>query len=274
MRRRWPLRPDLPLPLDDAGECRAPSELTSAPFAVTARLRRPPIRRYAARMVSDSGNDGHRARLRQRLFDGGGDALLDHELVEYLLALAIPRRDTKPLAKRLLAEHGGLGRLLSLPPDTLRRSGLGDNAVAALKIVQASALRLLRVEAQSRPVLAGWTALIDYLHADMAHLDVERVRVLHLNGKNVLIRDELVSEGSIDQAPVSIREVMKRALELGSASLILVHNHPSGDAAPSRQDIALTRDVAEAARRLGISVHDHVVIGANGHASLRALGLM
>ena len=217
---------------------------------------------------------GHRARLRRRLIEGGPEALLDHELVEYLLALAIPRRDTKPLARKLLAEFGGLGPLLAADPESLARAELTDGVIAALKIAEASALRLLRSRASERPVLTNWQALADYLHADMAHRLVERVRVLHLNTKNALIRDELVSEGSIDQAAVHVREIVRRALELGSAALILVHNHPSGDPEPSRQDISLTRDLVAALKPLGISVHDHVVVGSKGQASLRALGLI
>ncbi|KKC27813.1 RadC family protein [Sphingomonas sp. SRS2] len=217
---------------------------------------------------------GHRARLRRRLIEGGPEALLDHELVEYLLALAIPRRDTKPMARKLLAEFGGLGPLLSADPESLARAELSDGVIAALKIAEASALRLLRSRAADRPILTNWQALADYLHADMAHRLVERVRVLHLNTKNALIRDELVSEGSIDQAAVHVREIVRRALELGSAALILVHNHPSGDPEPSRQDIGLTRELIAALKPLGISVHDHVVVGSKGQASLRALGLI
>jgi DNA repair protein RadC len=150
---------------------------------------------------------GHRARLRQRLFKGGPDALLDHELVEYLLALALPRRDTKPLAKKLMHEFGGYGGLLSADPQAIARVGeISEGAVAALKIAQASALRLLRSEVASRPVLESWQALLDYLHADMAHEPIERVRVLFLNSKNMLIRDEKMSQGSVDEAAVYIRE--------------------------------------------------------------------
>lgn len=217
---------------------------------------------------------GHRGRLRQRLIDGGPDALLDHELVEYLLALAIPRRDTKPMARALIDEFGGLGPLLSADPETLARAGLSEGVVAALKIAEASALRLLKGRLKERPILSDWQALADYLRADMAHRAVERVRVLHLNSKNMLIRDELVSEGSIDQAAVHVREVIKRALELNSAALIIVHNHPSGDPQPSRQDIALTRELVAAAKPLGISIHDHIVVGGDKQASLRALGLI
>jgi DNA repair protein RadC len=220
-------------------------------------------------------NSGHRARLRQRLFEGGPDALLDHELVEYLLALAIPRRDTKPLAKALLHEFGGLAALLTADAEAIARvPGMGETSVAALKATHAAALRLLRGEVAQRPVLANWQALLDYLRADMAHHAIERVRVLHLNSKNMLIRDELMNEGSVDEAPVYVREVIRRAIDLGSAAIILVHNHPSGDPSPSRADIEITRAVAEAGKRLGITVHDHIIIGTEGHTSLRAQGLI
>jgi DNA repair protein RadC len=223
---------------------------------------------------ADDGK-GHRERLRKRLIDGGGDALLEHELIELLLTYAIPRIDTKPIAKRLLREFGGLGGLLSADAEALvRNGGIGERAAAALKIVQATALRLLRSEVESRPVLGSWQALLDYLRADMAHLATERVRVLHLNSRNMLIRDEVMAEGSIDQAVVHIREVIRRAIDLGSAAIILVHNHPSGDPAPSRADIALTRDIVQAGSKLGIQVHDHVIIGAQGHSSMKAMGLL
>jgi DNA repair protein RadC len=218
---------------------------------------------------------GHRARLRARLLGGDVEGMADYELVEYLLALAIPRRDTKPLAKALLREFGSLAQLVSADPESLRRvEGMGDTAIAALKIVQAASLRMLKGEFRDKPLLSSWDALLDWLRADMAPIEVERVRVLYLNSRNMLIRDELVSEGSIDQSAIYVREVVKRALELGAAALILVHNHPSGNPEPSRQDIAITRDIAEAAARLGIAVHDHIIIGGTGYRSLRALGLL
>jgi DNA repair protein RadC len=218
---------------------------------------------------------GHRARLRKRLIEGGGDALLDHELIEYLLALAIPRRDTKPLAKKLLHEFGGISGLLTADGESLARSGgLGETAVAAIKIVQAASLRMLSDPIRNKPILSNWQALLDYLRVDMASLTIERVRVLHLNSRNMLIRDEVMSEGSIDQAAVYVREVIRRAIDLGSVAIILVHNHPSGDPAPSRADIQLTKDIAEAGRKLGIVVHDHIIIGADKHTSLRAAGLI
>jgi DNA repair protein RadC len=227
--------------------------------------------------MADLSTDGtgHRARLRRRLFEGGPDALLDHELVEYLLALALPRRDTKPLAKKLIHAFGGYGGLLTADPEAIARVGeLSEGAVGALKIAQASALRLLRSEVQARPVLGSWQALLDYLHADMAHEPIERVRVLFLNSKNMLIRDEKMSEGSVDEAAVYIREIMRRALDCHATAIIIVHNHPSGDPSPSQQDIRLTRDLVEAGRHLRVAVHDHVIIGAKGHSSLRAMGLI
>lgn len=223
----------------------------------------------------EGGGDhaGHRARLRQRLLGGAG--LLDHELIEYLLATAIPRRDTKPLAKDLLREFGGIGGVLTADADALlKQDGMGETAVAALKIAQACALRLVQTHTESRPILSNWQALLDYLHADMAHHGVERFRVLHLNTKNMLIRDEVMSKGSIDQAAVHVREVIRRAIDLNSSALILVHNHPSGDPSPSSADIEVTRNIAEAGRRLGIAVHDHLIIGARGHVSLRSQGLI
>jgi DNA repair protein RadC len=228
-------------------------------------------------LMADQSTDGsgHRARLRQRLFEGGPDALLDHELVEYLLALALPRRDTKPLAKKLIAEFGGFGALLSADAEAISRVGdISEGAAAALKIAQASALRLLKSQVADRPVLGSWQALLDYLHADMAHNPVERVRVLYLNSKNMLIRDEQMSEGSVDEAAVYIREIIRRALDCHATALILVHNHPSGDPQPSSQDIRLTRDIVDAGRHLKIAVHDHVIIGARGHSSMRAMGLI
>lgn len=225
----------------------------------------------------DPGHDasGHRSRLRRRLIEQGPEALQDHELVEYLLGLAIPRRDTKPLARRLLAEFGSYGALLHADPEALARiGGLSEGAVAALKIVEASALRMRRAEVIKRPILASWDAVIDYLHIDMADRGVERVRALHLNSRNQLIRDDLVSEGSIDQSAVHVREILRKAIDFGTASLILVHNHPSGDPKPSKADISLTRDIIQAGRLINVTVHDHVIIGRDGHASMRTLGLI
>lgn len=218
---------------------------------------------------------GHRARLRKRLFEGGPDALQDHELVEYLLGLAIPRRDTKPLAKKLLREFGGFGGLLSADAAAIARVGkISEGAAAALKIAHASANRLLEKKATGKEVLGSWQALLDYLRANMAHEPIERVRILFLNSKNVLIANETMWEGSVDESAVYIREIMRRALDLHATAIIVVHNHPSGDPAPSQQDIRLTRDLAEACRHLKVTLHDHVIIGANGESSLRSMGLI
>ena len=217
---------------------------------------------------------GHRARLRQRLLDAGPDGFHDYELVEYLLMLTIPRVDTKPLAKRLLHDFGGVGPLLGASADTLRREGLTDPTIAALKIAEATALRLLEVRVEARPVLSSWDALGDYLHAAMAHRRVEEVRILFLNAKNMLLANEALWQGSVDEASVHVREVIVRAIALGATALIIVHNHPSGDPTPSQQDIRLTRDLVEAGRHMKVAVHDHVIVGAHGRTSMRALGLI
>ena len=221
-----------------------------------------------------SAASGHRARLRKRLFESGPKALLDHELVEYLLALTIPRVDTKPLARSLIDQFGGVGPLLNADAETLKREGLSEAAVGALKIAEATALRLLETRVEGRPILSSWQALGDYLQAAMAHSAVEEVRVLFLNAKNLLIANEAMWQGSVDEASVHVREVIARAIALGATALIIVHNHPSGDPSPSQQDIRLTRDLVEAGRHMKITVHDHVIVGSQGRSSLRAMGLI
>jgi DNA repair protein RadC len=222
----------------------------------------------------ESDSAGHRARLRQRLLDAGPQGFHDYELVEYLLTLTIPRVDTKPLAKRLLHDFGGVGPLLSASTDTLRREGLTDPTIAALKIAEATALRLLETRVEQQPILSSWEALGDYLHAAMAHSKIEQVRVLFLNAKNVLIANEALWQGSVGEASVHVREVIARAIALGATALIIVHNHPSGDPSPSQQDIRLTRDLVEAGRHMKVTVHDHVIVGAEGRTSMRAMGLI
>jgi DNA repair protein RadC len=217
---------------------------------------------------------GHRIRLRKRLLDAGPAGFHDYELIEYLLALTIPRVDTKPLAKRLLHDFGGIGPLLSASADTLRREGITDPTIAALKIAQATALRLLEARIENQPVLSSWDALGDYLHAAMAHSRVEEVRILFLNAKNMLIANEALWQGSVDEASVHVREVIARAIALGATAIIIVHNHPSGDPTPSQQDIRLTRDLVEAGRHMKVTVHDHVIVGASGRTSMRAMGLI
>ncbi|HEY6661904.1 MAG TPA: DNA repair protein RadC [Sphingomicrobium sp.] len=217
---------------------------------------------------------GHRVRLRKRLLDAGPKGFHDYELVEYLLALTIPRVDTKPLAKKLIHDFGGIGPLLTASADALRREGLTDATIGALKIAEATALRMLEAQVEGRPILSSWDALGDYLHAAMAHSRIEEVRILFLNAKNILIANEALWQGSVDEASVHVREVIARAIALGATALIIVHNHPSGDPSPSQQDIRLTRDLVEAGRHMKVVLHDHVIVGANGRTSLRAMGLI
>jgi DNA repair protein RadC len=217
---------------------------------------------------------GHRARLRKRLLDAGADGFHDYELVEYLLTLTIPRVDTKPLAKKLIHEFGGIGPLLSASADALRREGLTEPTVAALKIAEATALRLLEARIEGRRILSSWDALQDYLRAAMAHSPVEEVRVLFLNAKNMLIANEAMWRGSVDEASMHVREVMKRAMAHGATAIIVVHNHPSGDPTPSQADVKLTRELVEAGRHMKVTVHDHVIVGAAGRTSMRAMGLI
>jgi DNA repair protein RadC len=226
--------------------------------------------------VADSAEDsaGHRARLRERLFEGGSNALLDHELVEYLLTLTIRRIDTKPIAKRLINQFGGIGQLLGADAATLQREGLSDPTIAALKIAEATALRLLETKFEHRPILSSWDALGDYLQAAMAHSPIEEVRVLFLNAKNMLLANEAMWRGSVDEAAVHVREIISRAIQLGATAIIIVHNHPSGDPSPSSQDIRLTKDLIEAGRHMRVTVHDHVIVGSQGRSSMKALGLI
>ncbi|HKX92083.1 MAG TPA: DNA repair protein RadC [Sphingomicrobium sp.] len=217
---------------------------------------------------------GHRARLRRRLLSAGPAGFLDYELIEYLLSLTIPRVDTKPLAKRLLHDFGGIGPLLSASTDELRREGLTDPTIGALKIAEATALRMLETRVEQKPILSSWDALGDYLHAAMAHRRTEEVRILFLNAKNVLIANEALWQGSVDEASVHVREVIARAIALGATAIVVVHNHPSGDPSPSQQDIRLTRDLVDAGRHMKVTVHDHVIVGAQGRTSMRAMGLI
>jgi DNA repair protein RadC len=221
-----------------------------------------------------SRSAGHRSRLRERFLEGGAGGFHDYELIEYLLTLTIPRVDTKPLAKRLIDDFGGIGALLGASADSLRREGLTDAAIGALKIAEATALRMLEARIEGRPVLSSWDALGDYLHATMAHRRTEEVRILFLNAKNMLLANEALWQGSVDEASVHVREVIARAIALGATALIIVHNHPSGDPTPSSQDIRLTRDLVEAGRHMKVTVHDHVIVGAQGRTSMRAMGLI
>ncbi len=218
---------------------------------------------------------GHRDRLKDRFANGGPDAMPDYELLEMVLFRAIRRADTKLLAKQLLARFGTFAEVLSAEPERLMEvKGVGEAVATELKIVHAAALRLMRGQVINRPVLATWNALLDYIRAAMAFNDIEQFRVLFLDKKNQLIADEVQQEGTVDHTPVYPREVVKRALELAASSLVMVHNHPSGDPTPSMADIEMTKRVVEAGQRLAVAVHDHVIVGRKGHFSFRANGLM
>ncbi|HKX36658.1 MAG TPA: DNA repair protein RadC [Rhizorhapis sp.] len=218
---------------------------------------------------------GHRERLRARFLNGGAGAMPDYELLELTLFAAIPRRDTKPLAKTLLKRFGSFAEVIAAPRERLLEiPGVGESVANHLKIVEAAAQRLAKTKVLGRPALSSWAALLDYCTAAMARSEKEEFRVLFLDRKNHLIADEVQNRGTIDHTPVYPREIVKRALELGASAIILVHNHPSGDPAPSKADIAMTREVVSAAKALSIALHDHLVIGRGGHASFKSLGLL
>ena len=218
---------------------------------------------------------GHRERLRERFRKGGAEALGDYELLELILFRALPRRDVKPLAKMLLEKFGSFAEVIAAPQVRLAEvKGLGDAGITDLKVVQAAASRLLRGAVKKRPVLSSWSTVLDYCRTAQAFADREQFRVLFLDKRNQLIADEVQQVGTVDHTPVYPREVVKRALELSSTAIILVHNHPSGDPTPSTADIEMTRSIAEIAKPLGIAVHDHIIVGKDGHASLKGLKLI
>lgn len=221
------------------------------------------------------GADGHRARMRDRLLKAGADALADHEMLEMVLFLALPRRDTKPIARALMARFGSFRAVISASvQEMLKTQGLGEAGAAALKTVHAAAVRLVRSNVLGQPVLASWDRLMDYLNAVMAHEPTEQVRVLFLDNRNRLLGDEVLGRGTVNHAPVYPREIVRRALDLHAVGFILVHNHPSGDPSPSREDVAMTREIQQAAATLGIALHDHIIIGAGSWISFRTQGLI
>ena len=214
-------------------------------------------------------------RLRKRFLEAGAAALADYELLELVLFRAIPRRDLKPPTKALLARFGSFAEVIGASRERLKEvKGLGDAAIAELKIVEAAASRLARGQVQARHVLSSWSSVLDYCRTVMAYGEREELRVLFLDKRNHLIADERQQVGTVDHTPVYPREVVKRALELSATAVILVHNHPSGDPTPSRADIQMTQAIIEVARPLGIAVHDHIIVGKDGHASLKALKLI
>jgi len=218
---------------------------------------------------------GHRERLRDRFLNAGPDSLADYELLELILFSALPRVDTKPMAKALLERFGSFAAVISADPRRLEEiKGLGRAGVVCLKAVQAAALAFMREDIMDQPILSSWDKLLRYCKASMGHSTTEQFRILFLNNKNALIADEVQQRGTVNHTPVYPREVIKRALELGATAIIMVHNHPSGDPTPSQGDIAMTRQVVEAAGKLQIRVHDHLIIGRNDHVSFKALGLL
>ncbi|MGF7163422.1 DNA repair protein RadC [Rhodoligotrophos appendicifer] len=218
---------------------------------------------------------GHRERLRDRFRDKGADSLADYELLELVLFRFMPRRDTKPVAKALIEKFGTFAEVLGAQPERLMEvKGVGESIATDLKVLQAVALRFSIGAAVQRPILSAWSAVLKHCRAAMAFEVDEQFRILFLDKKNRLISDEVQQRGTVDHTPVYPREVVKRALQLGASGLILVHNHPSGDPTPSRADIEMTRFIVEAGQKLGLVVHDHIIVGREGHASFKALGLL
>lgn len=250
---------------------RKPSQLADAPLFAFV----PPAAASQAAMPADPqssaiGSEGHRARMRQRLLAAGPEALADHEMLEMMLFIALPRRDTKPIARALLVRFGSFGGVIGAPvQELLAIDGLGEAGAAAIKLVQAASQRLLRHRAAEQPLLSSWDRMFDYLTAVMAQERIEQFRVLFLDTRNRLIADEVQGRGTIDRAPAYPREVVKRCLELNAAAILLAHNHPSGEPTPSREDITMTAEIVKAATALGIRVVDHVVVGKGRCLSFR-----
>jgi len=218
---------------------------------------------------------GHRERLRDRFREAGTNALSDYELLELLLFRAQPRRDMKPIAKALLEKFGSFAEVIAAPEQRLAEvDGIGEASITELKIVHAAASRMLRDKVKKQPVLSSWSAVLDYCRTAQAFADREQFRILFLDKRNQLIADEVQQTGTVDHTPVYPREVVKRALELSATAIVLVHNHPSGDATPSHADVDMTKQIVDVARNLGIEVHDHIIVGKHGHASLKGLKLM
>ena len=218
---------------------------------------------------------GHRERLRERFHGAGPDALSDYELLEMVLFTAKAQGDVKPLAKTLIKTFGSFAEVIHAPETRLREvKGVGDRTVTELKLIAAAASRIAKGQLQQRTMLSSWDAVIAYCRTSMAFADKEQFRLLFLDKRNQLISDEVQQIGTVDHTPVYPREVIKRALELSATAIILVHNHPSGDPTPSQADIHMTKAIIDIAGPLGISVHDHIIVGKNGHASLKGLRLI
>ncbi len=218
---------------------------------------------------------GHRDRLRQRFRKNGAEALPDYEMMELILFRAIPRRDTKPLAKAIIDKFGGFAEAINASEERLAEiAGLGQSAITEIRIVRSAALRLMQGEVMKRPLLGSWDKVVSYCKAAMAYEPREQFRILFLDKRNRLLADEVQGQGTVDHTPVYVREVLRRALELSACAIILVHNHPSGDPTPSRADIEMTKEIIEAAGKFDIAVHDHLIVGRDGHISLRSAGLV
>jgi DNA repair protein RadC len=249
-----------------SGDDKVSAEEQGALFGAAATVK--------AKVVADD-KAGHRQRLRERFSNGGADAVPDYELLEMILFRAFPRIDTKPIAKRLLARFGSFAEVISAPPERLKEiEGVGSRAVEELKLIKTAAERLTKGQIQARPAMSSWSGVLDYLRLAQGFDAREAFLILFLDKKNHLIADEVQGRGTVDHTPVYVREVVKRALELSATAIILVHNHPSGDPTPSRADIDVTKQIIDAAKPLGVTVHDHIIVGRNGHASLKALRLI
>jgi DNA repair protein RadC len=248
-----------------------PVEMAPARSQRTARAEPAPRRSVKSKDDADS-RKGHRQRLRMRFVQGGADAMPDYELLELVICRAVPRADVKPLAKRLVAYFGGsFAGVIHASPERLREvDGVGDRVIEELKIVRAAALRMMQSDLRRREALTSWQAVIDYLKAVQGYDDKETFRILFLDKRNQLIADEVQGRGTVDHTPVYVREIIARTLGLAATAIILVHNHPSGDPTPSRADIEMTKLIATAARPLGILVQDHIIVGRNGHCSMKA----
>ena len=218
---------------------------------------------------------GHRERLRERFRSAGAEALSDYELLEMVLFRALPRGDVKPLAKALIKTFGSFAEVVHAPPTRLREvDGVGEATITELKLIAAAANRVAKGQVQQRTMLSSWNEVIEYCRTSMAFADKEQFRILFLDKRNQLISDEVQQVGTVDHTPVYPREVIKRALELSATAIILVHNHPSGDPTPSQADIQMTKAIIDIAAPLGISVHDHIIVGKNGHASMKGMRLI
>ncbi len=264
-----PQQPRLPKDNASAEEQAALFDVSPAAVALTG------TRAGEPKPQNTDQNNGHRQRLRDRFRSGGANAVPDYELLEMVLFRVFPRGDTKPIAKLLIDKFGSFAEVVSAPRERLMEvAGVGERAVDELRLIKAAAERLTRGELRAKPLLSSWSGVLDYLRLAQGFDIREQFRVLFLDKKNFLIADEVQGSGTVDHTPVYVREVVKRALELSSSAIILVHNHPSGDPQPSRADIDMTKLIVDAARPLGITVHDHVIVGRNGHASMKALRLI